>query len=59
MILGTKLWLWEQKNYGCENKSMVVGIKQMFIGTKNIWLWEQRPTVVGTNVWLWEAKKNG
>jgi hypothetical protein len=34
MIVGTKLWLWEQKNYGCENKIYDYGNKPMVVGTK-------------------------
>jgi hypothetical protein len=45
MVIGTNLWLWEQK--------------QMFVGTKDIWLGNKKYMVVvtktyacGTNLWL-------
>jgi hypothetical protein len=45
MIVGTKLWLWEQK-------TMVVRTKHRFVGT-NLWLWEHDNYVCGNkDLWL-------
>jgi hypothetical protein len=58
MIVGTKLWLWEQKNYGCGNKDLglfpqIYGCgnkKNMVVGTKTYGC-GNKSMVVGTKTY--------